>query len=694
MTKIVWKDFAELDSAAKAGDDEFGPEVAQALAHLRTANGLDDATSVELPSRIHGDADRFREEIGTALPGVNRRGFLQLTGAAAVFAMAGCWHKDPEVLVPYAQQPEGSTIGKPVYWSSIVRDSGRAVPVMVKTYDGRPIKVDGNPDSPLNSGKRVHGASDLATQACLLNLYDPDRQIRGPQRKQAGKLADITWDALDADVAGLLKTGKVALITGAIDGPARRAVVDGFQKAFGDRVRHVAYEPFAADRAAEARRWCFGKDQAKPPVHHLEKADVLVTLGSDFLGGGHATLADHVAFGDFRQLRGTGEDANLGQVIAFEPTMSQTGTVADIRVRASMDKIERLAWGLAKALGAEVPDTLNPATGQQLGLTPIDNIDAVTWVAKRLQEVKAAGRHSLVYVGGAVHMGARSKSLYVAANLINHLLGNEGVTVETASVGDSVIWGDAIATGELMAEIAAGEYPVVILAGANVAATVPGAAAALAAAKAVIVLADRADESFAAASTAYLAPSLHDLESWGDAEPRAGVYALQQPIIAPLWDCRGVEDSLMAFAVATLGDAAPEAFRVEIAPANAKLVTVCSRQMLWQGVAKGVRPFADLVRSIWTTTVHGASKSIATADAFWTAVRQTGIATAEVAAPAAVNFNSVAIQALTPTTVSGTFHLVINASRTMGDGRGANNAWLNEVPDPVSRITWDNYLSV
>lgn len=691
MTKTVWTDLAELDGADPARQDEFGPEVAHALAQLRDANGL------ELPdapqASIRGDADRFRAELSTALPGVNRRGFLQLTGSAAVFALAGCWHNKPEVIVPYADQPEGTVLGKPVWWSSVLRDAGRPVPVMVKTYDGRPIKIEGNPDSPVNNGGRVRGACDLVTQASLLNLYDPDRRIRGPAKQVGGTVSDMGWDALDGEVAELLKNGRIALITGSIDGPARRAVIDGMTSAFGDRLTHVAYEPFAPDRAVEARRWSFGTNEAKPPVYHLERADVLLTLGSDFLGGGQTGLRESVAFGDFRRLRGETANAEIGQVIAIEPMLSQTGTVADIRVRASMEQIERFAWGLARALGADVPASLEPKDGNQLEMRAIDGVDAVAWIAKRLQAVKAAGRHSLVYVGGATHMGERSQSLHVAANLINALLGNEGVTVETASVGASVIWGDVAATSEVLAQVGDG-IDVVVLAGANPAYSLPGAAAALAKAKAVIVLADRADDSFLAATTAYLAPTQHDLESWGDAEPTAGVYAIQQPVINPLWDTRALEESLMAFTVATLGDAAPATFRVEAAPADPLRKTVCSRQVLWQAQAHGVRPFADLVRSLWSTEVHKASGAIADGATFWTSALATGVVLTAAPKPTAATFNPVVLQSLKPTVVTGTYHLVVSASRAMADGRWANNAWLQEVPDAVSRITWDNYLAV
>jgi len=696
MSKKVWKDLGELSGAP--AQDEFAPEVAQALAQLRASHGLSNVSCQSegnqpgnVPLAIAADADAFRDELHQALPGVNRRGFLQLTGAAAVFALAGCWHKDPDTLVPYAQQPEGTTLGKPVWWSSVLRDSGRAVPLLVKTYDGRPIKLEGNPDSPINSGNVVRGALDLRSQAALLNLYDPDRQQAGPIQRSGGQIAALGWDKLDAEVGQLLASGSIALVTGGTDGVATKLLLDLFVSAFGGRVRHVAYDAFAPDAAVAAREAAFGKDQAKPAVLHLERAAVIVTLGSDILGGGHTGLAEQVAFGDFRRLRGAGAAADMGQLIAFEPTLSQTGTLADVRVRASLAEVERVAWALAKELGGDVPAAL---LGQTPKLNPVVDgtaqKDPIAYTAERLRAVKAAGKHSLVYVGGATHCGDASRGLHLAANLINSLLGNEGVTVETASVPASAVTPSA--SGTLQAITAA---DVVILVGANPAISLPGAAAALAKAKAVIVLADRADESFQAAATAYLAPSLHGLESWGDAEPAAGVYALQQPCIHPLWDCRGAEQSLIAFAVAALGAQAPKPFTAEKAPADPKLVAVCSRKVLWQPQAAGVRNWHDFVQTAWLAVVKPQVGAIGDDRAFWNAALAKGVVVAQPAvAVAGVAFNAGALATVKPAAQTGDVQLVISASRTMRDGAGANNAWLQEIPDPVSRITWDNYLAI
>jgi len=712
MTKHLWTDLAQTAGSRQADRrDEFGPEVEAAIAELRARHGLDDGPNAA-PVADPGDprlVDTLRSTLRDMVPGVNRRGFLQLTGASAVFGLAGCWHQDPDTIVPYREQPEGTTLGKPVWWSSVLRDSGRPLPVTVKTYDGRPIKLEGNPDDPHGRGRL-----DARTQAALLNLYDPDRAQTGPLRKQGGAaLATLSWDDLDKLVGEALKTGNVGLITGPIDGPASRQLIEDLVGAFGGRLKHAAFEAFAQDTAIEARRLCFGPNAAKPPVYHAERAAVMLCLGSDFIGGGHTGLYEAVGFGEQRKLQGVGAKAEMGQLICFEPMLSQTGMSADVRVRARMSEMAGIAWAIA----AEVADKLGKGRKLPAGAVPgtfagtvvvgtkeVETTDdhghaskrreniqqsAITFAAEQLVAANKAGKTSLVYVGGATHGGANSLALYVAANYLNALLGNEGVTVETASVPASAIPASAEATLAVL-----GSCETLIIAGANPAYSLPGAAAALKKAKLVVVLADRVDETFAAASTAVLAPSLHGLESWGDAEPRAGVFAVQQPCIAPLWDARAAEESLMAFVVA--GGFAPKHFQqTKASGPDPRQVAVVTRTLLWQAAAKGVQSWRGYVLAAWLKTVKPASGSPADERTFWNSALARGVVTAAVTAkPVAVGFDDAAVdKAKAELPASGGFELVLSASRSLHDGAWANNAWLQELPDPVSKVTWDNYVS-
>jgi Fe-S-cluster-containing dehydrogenase component/anaerobic selenocysteine-containing dehydrogenase len=681
----MWSDPSDLTSAPTR--DEFTPEVESAIADLRARGGIESPNCPE-------DRDRQRDDLHFAHAGVNRRGFLQLTGAAAVFAVvSGCSKPHPDTLVPYAQQPDGVTIGNGVWYSTVVRVNGQARPIMAKTYDGRPIKLDGNPDHPL-----VRGRSDAATQAALLDLYDPDRggidpeQPKvfhdGPKRRDGDEFVPVTWADLDTAVAAGLKSGRVLLVTGPVDGPARLAHIAALRAAFGDRLRHVAYHPWAADSALKARHLVLGESSV--PEYRLGKAKVLVALGSDLLAG--ADIATQAAYGEFRR----GTDGEPGQVICFEPTMSQLGSCADVRVRVGMDSLAWLCWAIAAEVAAATNATLPPAIADVLAariapiasaLRPVrtatGDVHAITYAAQRLLAARQANGQALVYVGGAVHSGPESLDLHIAATWLNRLLGAEGVCV---------LGRPPSATRDgLSAELAAGADVVIVAGGANPAYDLPGAAAALGRIPLLVSLNPTRDET---TRLAHLhAPGLHDLESWGDSSSSSGLVEVQQPVIQPLWDSRAAEDSLSAFTVAALGEAAPAELRIARAavPANAP-VSVVSRKQLWNAAERGIQPWHAFVQQVWTSQVQGAVRSAASGTAFWNAALSTGfVAVPRQEMPA--NRMMPVIEA--PAGVApGGLTLVCSAARSIGDGSQLNNAWLQELPDPVSKVCWDGWAAV
>ncbi|MBA3700883.1 MAG: 4Fe-4S dicluster domain-containing protein [Planctomycetes bacterium] len=679
---------AALPADAPVRADEFGPEVARAIADLRTAHGHHNV-SCQTEGNNDEAVDELRRELTTSLPAVNRRGFMQLTGAAAVFALAGCYKKHPDTIVPYAHQPEGRTLGKAVYFSSTLRDAGRAIPVMVKTYDGRPIKIEGNPDHPL-----TRGTADVRTQASLLNLYDPDRLQDGPKKKSEQGYANVAWSELDAAVGAALKSGgRIGLITGPIDGPANVALISAFSKAFGGQVLHGVHDTradlsFAAGRGALVRL--------------VDKASALVTFGGDYLAD--IGLEEQVAFGDFRRLRGVGKDADLGQIISFEAALSQTGSAADLRVRVAPDRLAHAAWGVAelvaKATGQQIPAGIAASLakiaggkqlGEALGLKKIGDQDALAFTADRLVALKKAGKHSLAYA--AAHGTARANAALLLAGVhaLNALLGNEGVTVIGAA-SDTAIDANAAPASAVLAAAAKGELGTLIISSVNPVFDVPGAAEAIAKVKTVVVLADRLTETARVAH--FVAPTLHDLESWGDGELRPGVLSLQQPCIVPLWDVRAKEESLLAFAVAA-GVTAAEFVQPKAEPDKKHPpIAVASGKPLWVAAVNGVQSWQRFVQRVWQMTVKAQAKVAADDRAFWNGALSRGVLVVPAKADALTALTLAADVALPAPVADGELQLVISPSRIMGDGTWLNNAWLQELPDPVSKVTWDNYLAM
>ena len=674
MTTTVWKSPTDLVEPARA--EEFGVEVAAAISELRAHHGLD-----AVSCQPEGRAEDWR----LLLPQVNRRGFLQLTGAAAVFGLAGCG-KHPDVLAPLAHGIEGRKLGKAEYFASVLRDAGHAQAVLVKTVDGRPIKLEGNPDCPLSKG-----TTDARTQAALLNLYDPDRLQTGPLKRTGSDWSPTTWKDLDAAVGAALKGGRVGLLTGPVDGPAERALIDGLIAASGGKVVHAVYESLPRTAELSARTAALGERRGRSvPDHRIERAAVLLALG-DLLGGGHAGHAAHVGWGAFRRAG--------GKAIAVEAVMSQTGTVADVRIRCAADRLAWFAWAVAEtcakalnqALPAPISRELDRVRGAglatTLGLGPVrgGEGDAIAYTAAQLLAAHKAGKPSLIYAGGA----SASRDLHLAATYLNVLLGNEGVTVvagpETALVESPAAAGSTSAQA-LLAE--AGSFDALIISGCNPVHSMPAAAALIAKAKLVVALADRRDETAALAH--WLAPTTHGLESWGDAEPAAGVYLLQQPALRPLWDARAAEQSLIAFAAA----AALKSFTAPVTAADPEGYTVVTRKAAWQPGVAGVLAWPDFIKQVWTSTVYPRSASLATPEAFWTAALTTGVLSVPVAETRDLpSFNPEAAS-LTAFTNEPGYQLVLSASRTLRDGAAANNPWLQELPDPVSKITWDNWLAI
>lgn len=656
-SRVVWQDPRELSAGFRPAGDEFTPDVAQAVAELRSRHGLDGAAPA--PSAI----DAFRREVKDLLPGVNRRGFFQLTGAAAVFALTGCYGKHPDTIVGHADQPDGTTIGNATWYSTTLRASGWPVPVMVKCYDGRPIKIEGNPDHPLTRGR-----ADARTQAALLDLYDPDRIQTGPEKRQDDRYVPTGWDALDTAVGTALKTGGVGLITGPIDGPASSKVVREFLAACEGRAVHGECLAWPRTRAPEG----------------LAAAAVLVGFGGDPLA--QWPVEDLVAFGAFRKLRGTAATADCGQLIAVEAVMSQTGACADVRVRCHPDQLAAAAWQVAARLAKLLNDGDTAALAAKaiaVELPKVGTADAADFIAERLAAAKKAGRKGLISI--AADAGAE---LRAAAAAIDRLLGNTPTLQPRDDRRQEAL-------RQLLARCAAGEIATLIISGVNPAYLLGHdaiAMQALATVKTLVVLDDRFTET--ARRAHWVAPTLHDLESWGDANgSRDGRHlTVQQPCIQPLWNARAWGESLMAFAVAA--GIAPRSFTQRTVAGDGKAVAVISRQPLYAPAAKGVQSWAAYVRKTWTGEVARLAGTAADNETtFWQAALARGVVVlparhgdAESPLPAAATTAPAAARPLA---------LVLTPSRALGaDGRTLNNPWLQELPDPVSKVTWDNYLAI
>ncbi len=601
-----------------------------------------------------------------------RRDFLKLLGAGAAFAAAGCARRPVEKVLPYLKAPEEITPGNAVWYASTCGECPAACGTLVRTREGRPIKVEGNREHPLSRGGLC-----ARGQATVLNLYDPDR-ARQPLAvdRASGATRPATWDTLDEAAAKALKDvrsrgGRLVLLSGTLTSPSTKSLIASFLKIFPN-AQHVAYDAVSSDAMARGQELAYGERLI--PRYRFDRADLLVTIGADPLG----TLLSPVEFARDFAARRKPEARTMSNVIAIEPALSLTGTNADRQIRVRPEHLLPVTLAIANELlvanprgvlsgNAAVTGALRAYVAADVeskaGLPP----GTIPELANQLWE--ARGR-SLVLAGPKAPPAAHAVALQVAASLLNSALENEGVSVDAATPSNQAA-GSEEATLALIEQMRAGEVAALLMLGVNPAYTLPSAVGFRDVVKRVpfiVSFGDRADETGSCAD--WIAPDHHALESWNDHEPRRGTLSLSQPTIAPLYDTRSFQDTLLTW----------------------------TRVMGGNPLAAWTGTWHDWMRDRWRTEVYPQSGAAAGFDLFWEGVLREGVFVRPAAAVSVTRtFRPGALQALpAPGSEPSTdaLSLVLYAPVAHYDGKNANNAWLQELPDPVSKICWDNYVAV
>lgn len=655
---------------------------------------------------------------------VQRREFMKVLGVtfAAASATAACGRLPVNQALPYVDKPEELTFGKANHYATVCRGCSAGCGVLVKSREGRPIKVEGNPDHSWNQG----GVCAIG-QATVIGLYDGDR-VRSP--KIDGK--DATWKDFDAKATAALAEYKgdgkgLALVTPTWSGPATGAIVREFLAQFPD-ASHLSYDgPFGAGAIAEAHGLTHGKTAV--PRYDFAKAEVILSFGADFLGTWIAPVAFTKAYMPGRKV---GPDKKaMTKHIQVETRLTLTGTNADERVRILPSELRGVVLALAGALakGVQVP------AGKAEGALA-KHVDA--W-AKLLSGSKGK---ALVVADSA------DLAVQAAVNAINEAIGSYGTTIDLQRPFQGLA-GSAGAEEALLAAAAKGEVTGLILVGVNPAYDSKHAAKwadALKKAKISIALTTRADET--AALCKLVAASHHALESWGDNEVLAGQAAVQQPLVTPLFDTRDPLAQLLSWSGATAADGKPQTVYGAItaywkAAVWPRAVEPKAFQVFWdETVAKGiaaVQPIgapviapaapkvkpggpeeaaapqpAEAVVAAAAATAEAAPAAAAALPADVSAVALPAAATAVALAAGASDTVAPAIEIVPPKagqfdaagtakalaapalTVgqAGKFEVVLYPKVGIGSGEHANNPFLQELPDPISKATWGNYAAI
>ncbi|HKV09455.1 MAG TPA: TAT-variant-translocated molybdopterin oxidoreductase [Thermoanaerobaculia bacterium] len=610
--------------------DKKGPEFWRSLDEL--------AATPDFEAMIHREFPRYASEWPS---GFSRRRFLQLSSASLALAgLTGCTKQPIEKIVPYVRQPEQIIPGKPLFFATALTLSGYATGVLAESHEGRPTKIEGNPDHPASLG-----ATDLFAQAAILTLYDPDRSQTILKAGRPG-----TWGGFVGEVSNVLRslapTGGdgLRILTGSVTSPTFAAQMQALLAAY-PRARWHRWEPAAPHQAQAAARRALGAPLDK--VYDFTQADVVLTIGSDAFCHGPAGVRYARDFASRRRVR-SGGNPTMNRLYAVESYPENSSTVADHRLQLSPGELEAFTLALAQALGVA-------GAG---GAAALSDENARKWVQVVAEDLRAHAGRSLVVADEYL-----SPALQVLVLGINQALGNVGRTLHFTEPVEADPVDQVQSIRELVADMNAGRVELlVMLDGVNPVYTAP---ADLKFADALQKVRLRVHHGLYPDETAdychWHVNATHELESWGDARSFDGTVSIVQPLIEPLYDGKTAHEVLSALS------------------------------------NRADQTSYDLVREFWSSRLSAPEGF----DTAWRRVLNAGLVpnTAVPRAGAAVNGGAVAqaaseIAAAAANRAPGRVTLLLRPDPTIWDGRFASNAWLQELPKPISKLVWDNALTV
>jgi molybdopterin-containing oxidoreductase family iron-sulfur binding subunit len=607
-----------------------------AIAGIKQWRTLDELAQTEgFAKLLH---DEFPHAASVWPDGHSRRNFLKLMGASLALAglSTSCTRKADEKIVPFVRQPEEMVPGNALYFATAAVLAGYAKGILVTSYDGRPIKIEGNPDHPANprrqSAATAYGASDALTQGEILNMYDPNRSANVLKMGQVSDYNAFTKTI--ADNLGDHPQGQgISLLTEATSSPTLLDQITRFQAKY-PQARVYAYEPLWPQNSRQAVVAAFG--QPLEPIYKLDKAKVIVSLDSDFLIDGAANLVYAAQFIDGRRVRAG--NAAMNQLFVAETTTTPTGALADVRVRLRPSELDKLASALAGVVGGDAGATTGLSDKQ------------TAWVKAAAAALAANKGTSIVLPGEPLSPAAQ-----IVVHKLNENLGNIGSTVQfiDAVVPQPMPDGSTPTKpgtlDALVTEMKAGNVGTLILLGGNPVFTAPADldfAGALDRVELRVHLGQYYNET--AFRCHWHIPQSHDLESWGDARAFDGTAGLLQPLILPLHPSRSAIE-LMGILLAEYD-----------------------------------REAHSVVQDYWRRTRGGNDF-----DAWWQKSLNDGVIADSAFTPRSpqVGQNGPAPAAAA---AAGTYDIVFRADPTIYDGRFATNGWLQELPKPITKLTWDN----
>ncbi len=549
-----------------------------------------------------------------------RRDFLKFLGFSVAAASLAACEAPVRKTIPYLVRPDQITPGIANYYASTYYDGYDYASILVKTREGRPIKIEGNDLSSVTKGKvnaRIQGA--------VLSLYD-DARIKSPMMN--GNPAD--WKTVDNAIPGKLaeissKGGKIRILSSTVNSPSTLKAIADFSAKYPG-TKHIQYDSISYSAMTAANKASFGIEAI--PSYMFNNANVIVAFDCDFLINWISPIEYSAQYAVTRKLNDGRKE--MSKHFQFESHLSVTGSNAD--VRTGVKPSQQLAYILALHNAIAAKAGMSSAGSSSVDAKSIKNAADALWENK--------GKSLIV-------CGINNVVAQRLVNSINSMLDSYGSTIDL-DTPNYMRKGNDAEVAALIDEMQKGEVGALLIYNSNPVYTLPngkGFADALKKVDLSVSFADRADET--ASNCKYICPDHHSLESWSDAEPKKGYFSLGQPTIAPLFSTRQMQESLLAWA----GN-----------PVN----------------------FHDYMAANW--------KAMAPETSF-EKILQSGVYEKPAAAAGKYTANNADMGTVSADSAAG-LEIVLYEKAGIGNGHLANNPFLQELPDPISRVTWDNYLAV
>ncbi len=583
---------------------------------------------------------------------MSRRAFMKLLGASAALAgLAACTRAPAEKILPYGRQVPELTPGIPLHYATSMVLDGYATGLLVESHEGRPTKIEGNPEHPASLG-----SAGVYEQASVLQLYDPYRAKQARDGRMPKR-----WDDIATALRAMpgMRAGEsgaaVHFLMRPTSSPLTAGLVDRVRERYPDVGFHF-HAPLSAAGSAASSLALFGR--ALVPQHDFSRATVVLALDSDFMGTGPFSLRYARAFAERRhagmsRMSGASSGSEMNRLYVAEGMWSPTGTLADHRLRVRAGDVASFAAALLREVVALRGDSAGAAAREAAGsLAPLAEAAPAPapWLQALARDLVAAAGHGIVIAGEE-----QTTAVHGLAFALNEALGNVGSTVWYTEAPILEYGAASHDLGSLTDALRTGEVRSLVIAGGNPVYDAPADldfAGALKSAQNTAYLGSYENET--AAACTLFAPESHYLESWGDARAYDGTISLIQPLIAPLYDTRTVDELLAVFSGSD---------------------------------GAGGASAHSLLRESWRSRAGGRFE-----EREWDETVGRGLAPDTRFARLSPSLEWSALPPLLRGSTRRTdgIEVVFEHDPRVYDGSFANNAWLQELPDPVTKVTWDN----